>query len=196
VAIERCTFIDNEAVAEGGGGISLFGVTWSTTIRDNVFIRCRATGPYAVGGGAWVGACPVDIAGNTFEDCGIVSGRGGAALDAGGCFVQTEFGNNVFADSEGGPAVVVSATTTVPSSCNVFWNNADGDYEGLELSSTDRLVDPLFCDPSMDDLRLAGDSPCLPANSAGCGRIGALGHGCGPVSLESRSWGSIKAIYR
>jgi hypothetical protein len=43
-------------------------------------------------------------------------------------------------------------------------------------------------------------SPCLPENSGVCGLIGAFGEGCGVTSVEpsldARSWGSLKNLYR
>jgi hypothetical protein len=83
----------------------------------------------------------------------------------------------------------------VPS-CNVFWNNETADTHGFELDPTDRIIDPLFCDPDSGDLTVSSESPCLPANSLGCGLIGALGQGCGVVSIAPQSWGSIKSMYR
>ncbi len=56
-------------------------------------------------------------------------------------------------------------------------------------------ADPLFCDAPGGDYRLHADSPCAPAGN-GCGTlIGALPVGCDATALESRSWGSIKALY-
>jgi hypothetical protein len=65
-------------------------------------------------------------------------------------------------------------------------------------------VDPLFCDPvpctssptSNGDYSLHEHSPALPDGNE-CGvLIGALGHGCGPVSVEPETWAGIKARYR
>jgi parallel beta-helix repeat protein len=60
-------------------------------------------------------------------------------------------------------------------------------------------IDPLFCNPDIDDYTLAADSPCLPGNQpAGwdCGLIGALGQGCGPSAFQASTWARIKATYR
>ena len=43
---------------------------------------------------------------------------------------------------------------------------------------------------------IQSDSPCAPANSTGCGLVGALPVGCGPVALDPVSWGRIKGQYR
>jgi hypothetical protein len=56
-------------------------------------------------------------------------------------------------------------------------------------------ADPLFCDAPGGDYRLHANSPCAPAGNE-CGvLIGALPVGCDATALESRSWGSIKALY-
>jgi hypothetical protein len=58
-------------------------------------------------------------------------------------------------------------------------------------------ADPLFCDIAHGDLMIQEDSPCAPSNSGvTCDLIGALGVGCGTVSVESKSWGQIKGLYR
>jgi hypothetical protein len=54
----------------------------------------------------------------------------------------------------------------------------------------------MFCDEEARDVTLSKGSPCLPTDPSGCGLIGALGQGCGPVSIESKSWGAIKGLYR
>jgi hypothetical protein len=80
--------------------------------------------------------------------------------------------------------------------CNVFWDNPGGEVSGFSLSPTDRVIDPVFCDPENGDVTLSPLSPCLPPNSLGCGLIGALGEGCGVVSIRPESWSVIKSRYR
>ena len=48
----------------------------------------------------------------------------------------------------------------------------------------------------LTDFALHADSPCAAANNPTCGQIGAFGVDCGPVFLESLSWGRIKGVYR
>ena len=59
--------------------------------------------------------------------------------------------------------------------------------------------DPLFCLEHnwWEPYSLHEGSPCLPENSP-CGElVGAFGQGCEAVtSIESTSWGAIKALYR
>jgi hypothetical protein len=81
------------------------------------------------------------------------------------------------------------------SACNVFWQNAPG--TSYVPSPTDRIVDPLHCDPVAGDFELMAGSPCLPSGSIGCGLIGAFGEGsCGVISVDPKSWGEVKAAYR
>jgi len=87
------------------------------------------------------------------------------------------------------------STGTVDPSCNIYWDNPLGNTQNFPLDPTDRVVDPLYCDPEHDDLTVSVLSPCLPPNSLGCGLIGALGEGCGAISIEPTSWGRIKARF-
>jgi hypothetical protein len=57
--------------------------------------------------------------------------------------------------------------------------------------------DPMFC--GTGNYYLQSDSPCAPGNQPGgadCGLIGPLPVGCGAVSVETKTWGGVKAIYR
>lgn len=57
-------------------------------------------------------------------------------------------------------------------------------------------ADPLFC--GLSNYYLRNDSPCAPGNHPDgydCGLIGPLPVGCGPVNVEMKSWGAIKALY-
>jgi hypothetical protein len=108
--------------------------------------------------------------------------------------VVVDLERNVIAGSVGG-AAVAQGGGSVSTACNVFWENEGGDAVGSELDPTDRIVDPEFCDVEQDDFTVTGTSPCLPENSMGCGLIGALGQGCGVVSVEETSWARIKMRY-
>lgn len=105
------------------------------------------------------------------------------------------FVNNIVAECSGSEAVTLRSGT-IQSDCNVFWSNPDGDVENFSFGPSDRVIDPRFCGSPNGDLSVRSDSPCLPGRSAGCGLIGAREEGCGPVSIETESWGRLKDRYR
>jgi len=58
-------------------------------------------------------------------------------------------------------------------------------------------ADPLFC--GAGNYYLRADSPCAPGNHPDgfdCGLIGPLPVGCGTVSVQTKSWGAVKALYK
>jgi hypothetical protein len=109
-------------------------------------------------------------------------------------FTELIFENNIVAHADGVAAVNLLVPGTFTSNCNVFWGNTGG--IGYEISATDRIVDPQFCDPEARVLTLMPTSPCLPPLSLGCGLIGALEEGCSTIAVEPRSWAKVKAAYR
>jgi hypothetical protein len=133
------------------------------------------------------------VRGNTFAYLSHLSGYDGVALYTKGV-ATVVFENNVVAHTANGKALSFEDSGPVTGGCNVFWDNAGG--IGYVLHTGDRIIDPLFCDEDARDLTLHASSPCLPANSLGCGLIGALGQGCGSVSVEAQSWGKTKSAYR
>jgi hypothetical protein len=143
------------------------------------------------GGGALSTGFDGTVVGNTFHE-NTALGAGAAAVFQVGTI---DFRNNVVTGSSGAAAVYQLSGTVTPS-CNVFWQNAGGDVFGFGMAGTDRVIDPQYCDPATEDFTVSNTSPCLPAYSAGCGQIGALGQGCGSVSIETMSWGRIKGGYR
>ncbi len=95
---------------------------------------------------------------------------------------------------------------------NIFWDPIDG----LELSfvivcndvlsiqdvpallrSANFSADPLFC--ATGDYRIGSGSPCVSGASplgGSCQLIGAIPPDCTITPVETRTWGSIKALYR
>jgi predicted outer membrane repeat protein len=190
VLIAGCVFEGNTAVY-GGGAVSTSG--WAITIEGSVFSNNWSTSPAHIGGA-------VKTYDDTILENNTFFGNGQALVSVGGAAIAfrggaSELRNNIVASSQGGAAIVVTSGS-VTSSCNVFWENEGGIGDGYTPGPTDREVNPLFCDPENEDLSLAENSPCLPPQSGACGLIGALGRGCGAISVESRSWGRIKDLYR
>ena len=118
---------------------------------------------------------------NTFAYLDHVAGYDGVALYTIGV-ASVLFENNVVAHTADGKALSFESTGPVTA--------------GYTPRPTDRIADPLFCDEDARDLTLQPTSPCLPENSLGCDLIGALGQGCGSVSIQPQSWGKTKSAYR
>jgi hypothetical protein len=192
ITITNCWFED--CTAEGGGGaVSLTGAG-ANVISSCVFWNNRVTLLGAGSGALLVGFGTTQVTGCTFY------GNGGTHAQIDGTmslvFGTSTVSNNVFASTTKGVAIDVRGTTITGSGCNVFWDNPDGDAMGYTLTSTDRIVDPAFCNPDSGDFTVTTTSPCLPAQSQGCGQIGARGQGCTVISIDPMSWGEIKAGYR
>lgn len=81
--------------------------------------------------------------------------------------------------------------------CNDSWgNDVDEIINCAPVDASNLSLDPLFCDASRGLYTLSGNSPCVPNASSSCGLIGAFGPGCGTTSVQERSWGEIKRLYR
>jgi hypothetical protein len=213
LAARRCTFEDNTSTVTSGAAYIVIGALATfadCTFRNNEtityagavqahratmsFERCLFEGNRSgdVAGALYYGtAASGSVRACTFFDH-VSPGRIAGTIVAGS---GTEITANVFG-AEADAFAVTWYTGVGVHSCNVFWDNAAGAMNGAPLDDTETMAHPLFCDPEAGDFHLRPDSPCLPDNSGGCGLIGAFGQGCGPVSLEVRSWGSIKAGYR
>lgn len=161
------------------------------SIRFSVFAFDSA----GSGGAVAVNYSAVRVENNTFYGChGEVLGAAisGGPQDAG-------VPNNIIAHSTGqrGAVNLTGGPTHPDTGCNLFWDNAGGDYFGDWVPApTDIHADPEFCDEAAGDYSLSSTSPAAPANSPVCGLIGALDVQCGPVSVETESWGWIKSRYR
>jgi len=149
----------------------------------------RGGGMHLVSGG---GALAV-IERNTFIGCHQGYPDGGSAIrNRNGGVLR----NNVFANSTGAPAVSLTGSGYIDEGCNLFWNNLASDAVGFTPDSTDVFADPEFCNPAGGEFTVSSTSPCAPGNSPYCDQIGALGVGCGMVSIEPMSWGKLKARFR
>lgn len=210
--VQRCLFQGNSHVGQVGNvgallvsSLSLASVSFNTFAYDSAI-----GGAFSFPGGLTVIDSPLaEIRNNTFYRCYADADPyyGGACFTAGGFSpvgTTTILENNVFAESQGSSAISLSADfpSELPyiHSCNVFWGNALGDYSPssfpLDPVVADISADPLFCNPEYEDWSVRANSPCAPGASPGCGAIGAWPVGCGAVSVESKSWGQIKGMYR
>lgn len=80
--------------------------------------------------------------------------------------------------------------------CNNSWGNGENWVNVDPAAGGNFSLPPKFCDPDADDFTVAENSPLLADNNA-CGvDIGAYGAGCGVISIEPRTWGRVKSLYR
>ncbi len=190
--------------AIGGGGFlsrrDFAGI--GPTLRGNVFVDNQASD---LGGGLEISFVDSFIVeGNTFaRNHADNQGGGGLLLNgAMGVVNHNIFWANTGIGGGGGIGCIGGPGEAVTGSCNAFWGNSgtgSPDVDGCNIVigvDGNVIVDPLFCDPDIDDFTIRSDSPCAPPGVGGCGLIGALPVGCGPVSVEAKSWGQIKATYR
>jgi hypothetical protein len=191
--VSRSVFAGNSSPLNAAA-LVVNSATGATIVRDNLFAANDGSvaGPVV----SWNG--PGEVRSNTFWGNESKPGYG-TFNDGAPAVLANTLTNNIFAENAGGAAVRVLWLQPI-SSCNLFWQNAGGDYVGEYVPSpTDLFVDPLLCDPAVGDFHLMAGSPCLPENSGVCGLIGAFGAGCGVSSVGEaafRTWGRIKAAYR
>ncbi len=184
--IEDSRFQDN--LAHEGGGIAIVGSSTATMYRS-VFVNNQATSPGVAGAAIIAVAADVRVDHCTFV--GNISGSAGSTV----CLYSghSTFHHNIIADATGSG---LQCPAHVLTSCNDVWNSGNLNYDGCGPAPTDFSLDPQFCDPGEMNFELNQSSPCAPGNSPdGCGLIGALHVGCGPVSVEPTTWGTIKASF-
>jgi len=171
--VTDCMFIGN--VASGyerpgaGGAIASLSTTASVTVSGSTFIGNRATG-------------------FSFPPIQNIGGIAAPVAHVSGCII---------AWSEG-----LAVNSTMTTSCTNFFGNSLGDeLRGIEQGGNFSL-DPEFCavDPQASvSVGLQADSPCAPGlhpEGASCGRIGAGEVACAAVSVQHRTWGQVKSLYR
>jgi hypothetical protein len=135
-------------------------------------------------------------------DCTLVRNRGVAyaggiyCLEGSSVIVE----NTIIAFGPSGRATFCAGGSTITIACSDVIGNLGGDWSGCIADQANIngnfSADPLFCDPENGDFTIRSDSPCAPPGVTGCGLVGALPVGCGPVALEEVTWGAIKEKYR
>ncbi len=209
--LSDCRFEENHAVQGGGASVEqspFFTVT--STFSRNVAEEA--------GGGLYVLSADPTVAGSLFlaneaprgggllYDSGVLGALErctfwGNSADVGGAICTEDRGiladRSIVAFNAGGGA----ASGIVGFSCSTLFGNVGGDWSGF--LGADRAttfenfsLDPSFCDVESDLFTLRSDSPCAAPGFTGCGLVGALPVGCGSVSVESATWGSVKGWYR
>lgn len=167
VALEECVIYNNTAGEKGGG------------------LHCERFEP------SWVTNCTI-VKNNAGEGGGI-----GLLLNS----VLT-VNNSIIAYNRGGGALYLGIDCTLEIGCSDIFDNIGGDDlpPGTIDTGGNFSLDPQFCGiQGSGNFYLQNDSPCMPFNNPDgvlCALIGAYGSGCGSVSVEEKSWGSIKKIYK
>jgi hypothetical protein len=194
--IEDCRFEDCHGSSSGAVLVSSVAAGTPVRIRRNVFraIRTETFAALYVSGGS-LGT----VQSNTFVGCsssGEISSA--CAYLTPSSSGPSELSGNIFASSQGSrPAVVAYDAAMLTADCNLYWDNDGGDFGGFVPGPGSLFEDPRFCDPEAADYSLQWGSPCLPANSGGCGLIGVFGFGgCNSIAVEPESWGRIKGLWR
>lgn len=160
---------------------------------------------HSIGGGIFLFACSGELDKNTIALNKAGSSGGLAFLGGDSPTVSNNIVACNVAQNTGG--VGCDETTSPDFSCNDVWNNSPGNYGAncgdLTGTAGNISADPQFCDLYNNVYSLATGSPAL---IQGCGAMGAVpDSGCDsadlpscefPVGAESKSWGSIKTLYK
>ncbi|MCX5800128.1 MAG: right-handed parallel beta-helix repeat-containing protein [Candidatus Eisenbacteria bacterium] len=137
-------------------------------------------------------AVAIDHSSPTIRNNTIVANRDGISF----FYASPVLENNIIVGSRWGIYNSMSSPSSPILRCNDVWNNSRGNYYSCTPGSGDFSADPLFCNPGVRDYHINLNSQCSPANSGGCGLVGAFGIGCGPTSIQETTWGKIKALFR
>jgi predicted outer membrane repeat protein len=179
--VENCIFSSNTARDQGG---ALAGSRAGIKVSNSIFRTNSAPNG---------GAVMVDAESHIrFESCTMVgnaaTGKGECAyLD--GAKTEGHFKNCILAANSGRTPIACSSTpgTMVTVVCCNLWPHEENDWSGClsDRQSGNIHEDPQFCAPQTGDYRLCATSPCSPDQSGnqGCGLVGALPVGCGPLVI-------------
>jgi hypothetical protein len=143
------------------------------TIRDNVV--------------GWCGAAGIRVDRPSYEvvihnNTTVQNQRSGILVDP-RTIVPVSVMNNIgYGNGEWG--VLIEPAGVITLGCNDWFGNGLGSIAGAPAGTTDLAADPLFCSLDSADVRLDSASTLLEASE--CGRIGALGVGCGSTSTVVR----------
>jgi parallel beta-helix repeat protein len=184
---------DNATPTGSGGGISC-NANSNPSITTNLIIRNFAG---TNGGGVFASGSVVRLTSNTIAlNSGVVDG-GGVYSSNGSRVILSR---DIVSNSPVGNGISVDGNSSAVVSCCDVWSNNAVNYNGMPDQTgvlNNISMDPEYCDIFSLDFHLFMSSPCTAANDPACGLVGALDVGCdGPVKVEGKSWGSIKARYR
>jgi predicted outer membrane repeat protein len=185
--VQNCIFNSNTARDRGG---ALTGSRARIKVSNSIFRTNSAASGGAVMVDAqsriWVESCT--MVGNTATgtgECAYIEETG----------TEGHFKNCILASDTGQPPMACSSTpgTTITVVCCNLWPLEDADGSGClsGLRSGNIHEDPQFCAPQTGNYQLRATSPCSPDQSGnqGCGLIGALPTGCGPLPPDAGGTG-------
>ncbi len=177
--------VENNEFWQNSVGIWVHSSDTSTkVIRNNLFVLNML--------GVWASTSShVVIENNTFED----------NMDGIECMGDSEtiVRNNIIVDG--------SVGIHCPSLPIISCNDVFGCTKAAYLICPDQTgingnisVDPQFCGVKYSgNYYLQSDSPCAPGNHPSgddCGLIGAFPVNCGEVDVQTKTWGTIKSLYK
>jgi predicted outer membrane repeat protein len=193
-SLNRCAFIQNSATSLGGAihcHIASMDLTDCTlalnTAPEGASIYCALSSFVTITHCTLFGNSAAGDAG------GVVACQGGSTA---------LLGNTILAFSaQGRPVSCVDGSSGAILQCCDLYGNEGGDWVGCiaDQQGEDGNIseDPIFCDADGGDFTVDESSPCAAENNPTCGRIGAWPVGCeSPTSVESATWGRIKAARR
>lgn len=146
------------------------------------------------GGGIYSEMVSPNITNNTVCENSAPSGGGMYFYMSGSPVIEY----NIIAFNTQGTGIGCSGAFPIVSCCDIF-ENAGGDVICGIDAGNNISVDPQFCGiVGSGNYSLQADSPCLGHHDLPCGDqyMGALPAECGTVSVENKTWGAIKALYR
>jgi len=178
LVLENNRFHDN---ASSVACVSFASASSASSASGNVIDGDTGHGIVADGG---------TVTGNTVVDCitGISVLNGSAS-------------HNIAYQNETG--IVCDGASSI--TCNDAFESAVANYDTslcAGQTASNFALDPLFCAPASGDYTLASESPCAPAQSGGCGLIGALPVNCTATGVASggraknATWTDVKSLFR
>ncbi|MCP4706647.1 MAG: T9SS type A sorting domain-containing protein, partial [candidate division Zixibacteria bacterium] len=110
--------------------------------------------------------------------------------------------NSIISFGLSGGAIYLPNNNDLPTiTCSNIFGNVGGDWIGniADQNGIDGnfSIDPLFCEPEIDNYQLAGNSPCLSGNNECVLLIGALDMGCDIITdIEDSDGNSLPKTYQ
>lgn len=219
--VEECQFLQNGGVDGGAlaasGPVTVDHCVFSRNVaRDDIYGRCPDCygGVLSVSGSGelvdlTITDSPGEAAALRLTGAGpFLLARSALAFNAGASVMRLDVASSAVVTLQqnliaftAGPIFRSAGAPLNGASCNIVWANTTDfwpaalDFRG---SNGNQASDPLLCTAGSLDGGVVANSPCWPGGAGhpeGCGVIGVLTAGCAGVSVQSTTWGGIKARY-